>query len=169
MNLRDARETDLPAIVEIYNAAIPSRLATADTEPVSVESRLNWFRDRVFTSRPIWVMEWDGSIVGWLSFGSFYGRPAYNATAELGIYVAPNYRRLGIGRQLLESAIRHCPALGINTLLGFIFAHNQASLRLFEEFGFQRWGYLPGVANLDGVERDVEIVGKRIGAEQKVF
>ena len=169
MNLRDARETDLPAIVEIYNAAIPSRLATADTEPVSVESRLIWFRDRAFTSRPIWVMESDETILGWLSFGSFYGRPAYSATAELGIYVAPNYRRLGIGRQLLESAIRHCPSLSINTLLGFIFAHNQASLRLFEELGFQRWGYLPGVATLDGVERDLAIVGKRIGAEQKVF
>jgi len=38
MNIRDAVETD-PAIVATYNAAIPST-ATADLEPVSVESRL---------------------------------------------------------------------------------------------------------------------------------
>ncbi|MEP6686317.1 MAG: N-acetyltransferase, partial [Verrucomicrobiota bacterium] len=51
------------------------------------------------------------------------------------------------------------PRLGLKTLLGFIFAHNDASLRLFEKFGFHRWGVLPRVAELDGVERDLIIVG----------
>jgi len=32
--IRDARAHDLPAIVAIYNAAIPGRMATADTDPV---------------------------------------------------------------------------------------------------------------------------------------
>jgi len=59
----------------------------------------------------------------------------------------------------LELAIRRSPELGIKTLIGIIFAHNQPSLKLFEKFGFQRWGYLPKVAALDGVERDVVIVG----------
>ena len=48
-------------------------------------------------------------------------------------------------------------------LLGFIFAHNEPSLRLFEKLGFARWGCLPRVAELDGVERDLVIVGLRIG------
>jgi len=37
--IRTALESDLPAIVEIYNSTVPSRMVTADTEPVSVESR----------------------------------------------------------------------------------------------------------------------------------
>jgi phosphinothricin acetyltransferase len=45
--------------------------------------------------------------------------------------------------------------------MAIIFAHNQPSLRLFEKFGFQRWGYLPQVAELDGVERDGVILGLR--------
>jgi L-amino acid N-acyltransferase YncA len=47
-------------------------------------------------------------------------------------------------------------------LLGFIFAHNEPSLRLFAKFGFERWGYLPKVAELDEVERDLVIMGKRV-------
>jgi phosphinothricin acetyltransferase len=162
MKIRDAVETDLPEIVAIYNAAIPSRLATADLEPVSVESRLAWFEQHSPDSRPIWVMEVDLAIAGWLSFQSFYGRPAYQPTAEISIYVAPAYRRCGLGRQLLSRAIHHSPALRLKTLLGFIFAHNQPSLQLFNSLGFQRWGYLPKVAELDSVEGDLVIVGKQI-------
>ncbi len=161
MNIRDAIETDLPAIVEIYNAAIPQRMATADLEPVSVKSRFSWFYEHIPLKRPIWVMEID-HIAGWLSFQSFYGRPAYHATAEISIYVAPIYQRCGVGRQLLTQAISCSPSFGLKTLLGFIFAHNQPSLQLFESLGFQRWGYLPQVAELDGVERDLLIVGYRI-------
>jgi len=162
MKIRDAVETDLPAIVKIYNSTIPSRMATADLEPISVESRRSWFQEHSFSSRPLWVIEDDQAIAGWLSFQSFYGRPAYQATAELSLYVAPAYRRCGIGRQLLSQAILHSPSLGLKTLLGFIFAHNQPSLQLFESLGFQSWGYLPQVAELDGVERDLVIMGLRI-------
>lgn len=161
MIIRDAVETDLPAIVEIYNAAIPQRLATADLEPISVASRSSWFYEHIPLKRPIWVMEVDQVIAGWLSFQSFYGRPAYHATAEISIYVAPNYQRCGIGRQLLTQAIHHSPN-GLKTLLGFIFAHNQPSLQLFHSLGLQRWGFLPQVAELDGVERDLLIVGCRL-------
>ena len=162
MTLRDATEADLPAIVEIYNAAIPGRTATADTEPVSIESRRRWFAEHHPASRPLWVAIEGDVIVGWLSFQSFYGRPAYHATAELSVYVAPKSLRKGIGYTLLAKAIEQAPRLGLRTLLGFIFGNNQASLRLFESVGFQRWGVLPRVAQLDGVERDVIILGRRI-------
>ena len=162
MTICDATEADLPAIVAIYNAAIPSRSATADTKPVSVESRRNWFRDHDTDKHPLWVAVDDDVIVAWLSFQSFYDRAAYHATAELSIYVGPNWRRKGIGNALLAEAVEHAPRLGLKTLLGFIFAHTYASLRLFEKFNFQRWGVLPRVAELDGVELDLIIVGRAV-------
>ncbi|KZL50588.1 phosphinothricin acetyltransferase [Nodularia spumigena CENA596] len=162
MTIRHANETDLPAIVAIYNAAIPSRKATADLEPVSVQSRLGWFQGRSPSQRPIWVIEIEGIVVGWLSFKSFYGRPAYDSTAEISIYLSPSVHRRGLGSQFLAQAIKESPNLGIKTLLGFIFAHNQPSLNLFTRFGFEQWGYLPQVAELDGVERDLIIMGLRI-------
>lgn len=162
MQIRDAVEADLPTIVAIYNAAIPCRTVTADLEPVSVASRRAWFQTHTPASRPLWVVEREGAIVGWLGFQSFYGRAAYAATAEVSIYVDPSYQQQGIGQMLLQQAIVRSPALGIKTLLGFIFAENQASLRLFERFGFQRWGHLPGVARFDTSEQDLVIVGLRL-------
>jgi len=153
---------DLPAIVDIYNSTIASRQVTADTESVSVESRLNWFSEHAPERRPLWVYEEDGKVLAWLSFSNFYGRPAYSGTAELSIYVHEDARGKGLGRQFLSAAMAHAPAVQVHTLLGFIFGHNTPSLKLFEAFGFETWANMPKVANLDGIERDLIIVGKRV-------
>jgi len=163
LNVRDALEADLGRIVAIYSEAIPGRQATADTEPVSIDSRLGWFRAHAPARRPLWVAERDGAIVGWLSFQDFYGRPAYGATAELSVYVSGGAQRDGVGRHLLAAAIERAPALALATLLGFVFAHNAPSVRLFERHGFARWAHLPRVARLDGIERDLLILGRRVG------
>ena len=159
---RLATREDLAQIVAIYNATIPSRQVTADTEPVSVESRIKWFEDHSPGFRPLWVVEIEGSIAAWLSFSAFYGRPAYNKTAELSLYVHASFRNRGLGSYLLTQALAQAPAIKVDTLLGFIFGHNDPSLRMFEKFGFAKWGELPQVASLDGVERDLVIVGRRV-------
>ncbi len=87
----------------------------------------------------------------------------YAATAEVSIYVAPAHQRRGVGRRLLSEAIARGPALGLRTLLYVCFAHNAPSLRLSEGLGFARWGHLPRVADMDGIERDVVILGRRLG------
>ncbi len=159
--IRLAAEADLPAIVAIYNAAIPGRLVTADTEPVTVESRRPWFAAHGPRRHPLWVLETAGTVVGWLGLEAFYGRPAYHATAEVSVYVAPDRRRRGVGRALLAHALGAAPGLGLRTLLAFVFAHNAPSLTLFAAHGFAEWGRLPRVAELDGVERDLAILGRR--------
>lgn len=160
---RPAEDPDLAQIVAIYNATVPSRLVTADLEPVTLESRTGWFQSHT-GNRPLWVVELDGRVAGWLSFSSFHERPAYRRAAELSVYVDEAYRGRGIAAYLLGQAIRHAPRLEVTRLVGLIFAHNEPSLRLFAKFGFATWGHLPGVTELDGVERDVIIVGLKLGA-----
>lgn len=163
LNFRDATIHDLPAIVDIYNSTVPGRIVTADTEPVSVESRVPWFEKHSPDKRPLWVIEDENkNIVGWASFQSFYGRPAYDSTVEISIYLHENARRKQIGRKALEFVINNCERLGIKTLLGFIFAHNEPSIRLFKNFGFEEWAMLPNIATLDGIDRSLIILGKRI-------
>jgi L-amino acid N-acyltransferase YncA len=164
-NIRDAVEADLSAIVDIYNAAIRGRISTAQLDPVSVEERLPWFREHSPESHPLWVAEIDGHIAGWLSFHSFITRCAYRGTAEISVYVSEKFRQLGVGRVLVKKAIAHSPRLEINVLVGCIFGHNEPSLRLFERLGFERWGFLPRIARVDDVERDLVIVGRHISAQ----
>jgi L-amino acid N-acyltransferase YncA len=162
MHIRHATRDDLPAIVAIYNASIPGRMATADTEPVTVGEREDWFRAFDPQTRPLWVCEQDGELVGWLALRSYYGRPAYRRTVESAVYVQPGHQRHGIARRLLDHALTGAPALGIANVLAFVFVHNQPSITLFEAHGFQRWGLLPRVCEMDGVERDVLILGRRL-------
>ena len=190
MYIRPATESDLKAIVEIYNSTIDSRVATADIHPVDVESRLSWFHDRDFARRPIWVVDLDpkigkledpgieklgeskivnlfsrrsqDKIIAWLSFKDFYGRPAYRYTAEISIYVAQDYRGQGIADGLMKRAIAQCPQLRIKSLLAFVFGHNIPSINLFAKHGFTRWGLLPQIAEMDKTERDLLILGRRI-------
>jgi len=160
---RNAIQSDLPIIVEIYNSTIASGMVTADTEPVTVESRIQWFDEHNPEKRPLWVIEnADSNIIGWISFQSFYGRPAYDATVEISIYLDQAQRGKGLGKEVLQYCIEQAPQLGIKTLLGFIFAHNEPSLRLFRAVGFDDWAMLPDIAVLDGQERSLKILGKRV-------
>jgi L-amino acid N-acyltransferase YncA len=162
MIIRDALEADLPAIVEIYNAATATRRSTALLGPVSVEERLAWFHRHSPNQFPLWVTEVESQIAGWLSFHEFIRRPAYGGTAEMSVYVHEKFRCRGIGRALLEKAIADSPRLNVRVLLGYVLGHNEASLRLFESAGFGRWGRLPRIAKFENAERDLVIVGRHI-------
>lgn len=162
MRIRDAREGDLPAIIRIYNAAIVTRMATAQLEPVTVKQRRDWLKQYSPNRHPFWVMDLNGEIAGWLTLKSFLPRSAYRGTAEVSVYVDEKLRRRGIAQALLSEAINRARSLQISAIIGLIFAHNEPSLRLFAQLGFEKWGLLPRVANLDGIERDLTIMGRHV-------
>lgn len=87
-----------------------------------------------------------------LSFQTFYAKAPYDHTAEISIYISPESRGKGLGRTLLAEALAMTRQLDIKTVVGFIFSHNQPSIRLLKSFGFQEWGKLPDVAEMDGRE-----------------
>ena len=155
--VRRGEPRDHEACAAIYLAAAPLAFPWLPSDAIRREQL-----EAALREEELWVAEREGAIVGWLSFQDFYGRPAYGATAELSIYVSETAQRGGVGRHLLARALEHAPALGLATLLGFIFAHNTPSVTLFERHGFARWGHLPRVARLDGVERDLLILGRRL-------
>jgi len=162
IKIRNAIEADLSAIVEIHNAAIASGISTAQLEPVTVEDRRKWFRAHSPTQYPIWVAELDGAISGWLSFREFLPRCAYRGTVEVSVYVHEIFRRRGIGRRLLQQAIARGPQLEMHSLVGLIFSHNEPSIALFRVAGFERWGFLPGIARVDQKTRDLTIFGRAL-------
>ena len=162
---RDAVETDLPAIVDIYNQSIPGGRATADTRPITVEDRIDWFRQFDPNRRPIWVAEQDGKIIGCVYITSFYGgRPAYDQTAEVSMYLQPDAQGKGLGTILMQKMIDACPSLRVTTLVGMHFDHNEASRRLNDRFGFETVGHLTNIAQVNGESRGLVISLLRIPA-----
>lgn len=168
LHIREATEADLPAIVDIYNQSIPAGWSTADTKPIAVADRIEWFHKFDPKKRPIWVAEVAGQIVAMTYLSSFYGgRPAYDATAEASIYVATAWHRRGIGRRLKRWVVEQCPRLGVTTLLSMHFDHNDGTRRINESLGFERMGHLTEIALVQGQKRGLVIWGLRIPANEK--
>lgn len=164
---RDAVETDLPRIVEIYNHAVATRKCSCDLSPTTVEARRPSFLAHTPDHRPLWVAEDtdapEQGVVGYFGFFHFMNeRPGYFITADVAIYLHPAYQGKGLGTYFLGQAINAAPSLGIEVLTATIFATNTESIRLFVKHGFARWGFMPRVARLEGSERDLVLVGRRL-------
>jgi RimJ/RimL family protein N-acetyltransferase len=82
----------------------------------------------------------DGAIVGRLSL-SRDTHPASAHVADLGLMVAKDARRQGVGRALLGAAVEWAHDAGIRKLELHVFPWNEPAIQLYEQFGFEREGY----------------------------
>ncbi|AUI66470.1 MULTISPECIES: GNAT family N-acetyltransferase [Glaesserella] len=157
---RLAKENELPRILEIYNQVIERRTVTADLEPATTSSRQDWFEHHLNHPKyPIWVYELEGEIVAWCSYSQFYTRKAYDGTAEISFYLDKAVHGKGIGKQCVNFLIEQMPNHQLHTLLAFVFGNNEQSLGLLNKMGFEVWGKLPQVADMETHFEDLVMLG----------
>ncbi|MGE5374679.1 MAG: N-acetyltransferase family protein [Bacteroidota bacterium] len=150
---RIAKIKDLPAIVSIYNQSVPTHRSTANTTPVTVDARKNWFDEHEPDRHPIFVADLEGCVIGWCSLSVYRpGRAALRFTAEISYYVDTDHQGQGVGQALIRHALEASPALGIKNIIAVLLDRNEPSRKLLEKLGFQQWGYLPRVLDFDGEE-----------------
>lgn len=173
-----AKKEDLPAILTIYNQSIAGKQATANLTPVTCAERQDWFDEHLNSAtRPIYIVravvegaevsveETVSPIVAWGSFSDLYTRPAYHISTEISIYLHQEYHGQGLGSLLTRWMLTQAPSLGIHNVVALIFAHNQPSLGLFRKLGFEQWGYMPKVCDMEGFIADVVMLGKAVIAD----
>ncbi|ACZ12117.1 GNAT family N-acetyltransferase [Sulfurospirillum deleyianum] len=161
-DLRRAEREDLAEIIKIYNEAIKDGISTSDSTTVSVEEKEEWFLSHNETL-PLLVKTYCGRIIAWISFQPFYANlPAYSKSAFVNIFIDKNFQGKKLGQQFLKEAIEHVQKGRIKTLLALIFADNPVSLKLFKKLNFKEWGHLNRVATIEGVDKDLLVLGLRI-------
>ena len=149
--IREAGPDDLSAILRITNDAIENTDALWITTPFTLEQRRRWFEDRLAQGYPVLVaVDSDGAVTGYGSYGSFRAYEGYARTVEHSVYVAPDFQRRGIGRQLLRALINHAKEAGFHMMVAGITADNAASVAMHLELGFQNCGTLPQVGRKHG-------------------
>lgn len=119
---------------------------------------------------PLWVAKDaeapEQGVIGYLGFLHFMNeRPGHFITADVALWLRPDYQGWELGTYLLGEAIRHAPSLGIEVLAVTIFASNLPSIGLFTRHGFEHWGFMPRVARLGPIERDLLRMGRRVDCE----
>jgi L-amino acid N-acyltransferase YncA len=138
MLIRPANESDVPAILVIYNQIVATSTAIYNDQPVTFEDRLSWFRSRMSSRYPVIVAEVEDKIAGFASFGDFRSWPGYRFSVEHTVHIDHAHRGRGIGKQLLLALIPIARQLGKHAMVGAVDAENPISIRLHESLGFER-------------------------------
>ena len=163
MIIRSANESDYPQIVSIYNHAVDEKFATADIEYVTVKSKMNWLEQHSTNTYPIYVTEENGKLIGWCSLSPHRpGRKALRNVAEISYYIHKDYRRMGVANSLINFTIESAQKLGFKNLITILLDMNKPSIYILEKFGFEKWGHLPGIAEIDGTICGQFIYGKKL-------
>lgn len=137
IQIRDATEHDLPAILDIYNEVIVNTTAVYDYKPHTLEMREAWFKTKQEQGFPVYVAEEDGRLQGLSSIGPFRAWAAYQYSVENSVYVASDARGKGVGKLLIPPLIEAAKQLKLHTIIAGIDAGNEASLKLHRRFGFE--------------------------------
>jgi L-amino acid N-acyltransferase len=137
MQVRQAIETDVPAILNIYNDIIVNTTAVWHDEPHTLQMRMDWFIQRAADGYPVFVAEQAGQIVGFSTIGAFRPWPGYRYTVENSIYVANTARGKGVATILMPPLIEAAINLKLHAIVAGIEAENKASIALHQKFGFK--------------------------------
>jgi RimJ/RimL family protein N-acetyltransferase len=144
--VRPARPSDAEGLTELGQAV--------GSEPQGWLVSTNGWRDasderrylraiRRYPNAAVYVAEEGGHIVGRLSVARDQ-HPASRHVADLGLMVAAEHRRRGVGTALLEAAVEWARQAGVRKLELHVFPWNKGAIALYDRFGFVREGYRRG-------------------------
>ena len=157
VQIRRAEKRDAADIARIYHQATQDGLATFENFLVTVEERERWLEEHT-DNYPLLVAEWGSRILGWASLSPYQSRPQIAGVVEMLIYIDRDYRRHGVGRELmraLQVAARTC---GHRKIIGRFVAHNDAGRRLCRMTGWREVGVHLKHTRIDGCWYDVILV-----------
>ena len=163
VKIRNAEISDAGAINRIYNEAVVSGVATADTVPLDILHHEKLLKQNEKDNNPFLVAHVNGEVIGWNSLSFYrYGRSALFHVRETSYYINRVYWRKGIAGKLMESIIGICPKFGVSVLISIIIDGNKGSIGLMDKYSFELWGRLPKVVIFDHGVYDNLIYGKKL-------
>lgn len=162
MEIRDARDSDMAGILEIYNDAVLTTTAVWDETPRSVDGQRQWLELKRTQSYPVLVAAQDDEVAGFCSYGPFRAWYGYRFSVENSIYVAGRYRRQGIARRLLDLLVERARQQGLHMMVAGIEAQNAASIKLHADAGYTVAGHVHEVGFKFGRWLDLVLMERRL-------
>ena len=164
--IRHAASADIPAIAAIYTHAVLHGTASWELDPPDESEMLRRFEAVLAGGYPYLVAEREGEVLGYAYASAYRPRPAYRATVENSIYIAPAAQGLGLGRLLLEALMKACTERGFRQMVAVIGDGTGASVgsrRLHEKAGFRLIGVAEKVGFKHGRWLDQMLMQKELG------
>jgi phosphinothricin acetyltransferase len=164
VQLREAIESDIPAITAIYAVEVIGHVNTYEYEVPEAAEMTRRMRDIVGRGYPYLVAELDGKLVGYAYANTYRARIAYQWTVENSVYVDHACHGRGVGTALMQALIDACSERGFRQMVAVIGDQtNVASIRLHERFGFERVGVFKGLGRKHGRWLDTTQMQRALG------
>jgi phosphinothricin acetyltransferase len=157
LHVRPAELRDAAEIARIYLQATQDQLATFENFLVTPQERERWVNEHS-EQYPLIVAELNGRVLGWASLSPYQVRPRIEGIAELLIYIHRDYRRHGVGRELMRAIQSLARARGHFKLIGRFLAHNDAGRTLCRMTGWREVGLHQKHTRLESRWYDVVLV-----------
>lgn len=136
MSIREVKEQDVPAMLEIYDEFVKYTAVSFEyITPTTEEFTLRLQEHIAFYPWLVW--EENGKVLGYAYAGRAFERAAYSWNAEISCYLAKEIRGKGIGRQLydrIESILRE---QGIRKVFAVVTSANEPSIEFHKALGYK--------------------------------
>lgn len=159
ISVREAEDTDLGVIVEIYNQGIEDRIATLETKTKDLSYMTKWL-DQHQGRYCVLAAEKGGQVIGWASLNPYSSRCAYDGVADLSVYIAREFRGKGAGGKLLSALEKKARENKFHKLVLFTFPFNGQGQGLYRKMGYREVGTFQNQGVLDGKYVDVMAMEK---------
>lgn len=133
---RPATRSDSELILRWRNSSSARKVSQSANELSAAEHAI-WFESRIdrLSSEPFWIMSKGGKDLGFVRLD--FSDSGHDSFA-ISIFVEPEFREEGIGKQILGLALNAVYAEhGIYQYRAVIKRDNLVSIKLFESFGFK--------------------------------
>lgn len=144
IKLNDLKDSDFNLVKKIYDYYILNSTATFHTDPITIEE----LKSTIITGDLKYkscLIEYEGQTCGFCYLSQYKKRQAYDRTAEVTIYLKPEYSGRGIGSATLKMIENIAKSKEIWVLIGIISGDNQASMKLFEKCGYEKCAHFKKV------------------------
>jgi phosphinothricin acetyltransferase len=156
LTIRPAVTDDLPSVAEIFAGYVTDSVTTFEETPPTVADWRRKLDELTARGLPFLVAQTpEGPLAGYAYAAPWRPKPAYRHTAEVSIYLAPEWTGRGVGRELLAALLGRSAETGVRQLIAVIAEPGDgASVALHRRFGFAEAGRLVGVGHKHGRRLD---------------
>ncbi|MGD0854542.1 MAG: N-acetyltransferase family protein [Dehalococcoidia bacterium] len=162
LTFRKAEGKDSESILELYNFYIVTTTATFDQDKISMEE----FRQRIYIGHEkyqTYVSQYCNEMAGFCFLTQYRKKEAYDRTAEIGVYLKPEFTGKGIGSSTVAFLEKVASSKQIRVVLASISGENTASIKLFQKTGFEKCAHYREVGEKFGRILDIVDYQKILG------
>ena len=162
VTIRTARAEDAADIQAIYAPFVQETSVSFETVPPSVETMAARISSNL-ARHGYFVAQSDAGILGFAYASPYRPRPAYDRTAEVSVYLAPQAQGRGLAQALYRALFAHLAARGFHTAVAIVTLPTPQSAQLHERCGFAHVGSLQDVGRKFGQWHGTAIYQRMIG------